>query len=255
MLSVTLKAARGQGVVFVPCSRRHHVSTHNHFFSSWWQEAVYLHTEMNIFLSRWQYDNLWKFNHYYVVKQSLIPFSICTFYFHFDIFEELLEELGSFFQFSSVAQSCLTLCDPMNRSTPGLPIHHQHPESTETHVHRVSDAIQASLSITNTRSPLRLTFIESVMPSSHFIFCRPLLLLPPIPPSIRVFYNESTLCMNVPHLWPMDCSWPCNSVHWISQARLLEWIAISYSRGSSQPGSWTCVSCTGSQILYHYTTW
>ena len=102
MLSVTLKAARGQGVVFVPCSPRHHVSTHNHFFSSWWQEAVYLHTEMNIFLSRWQYDNLWKFNHYYVVKQSLIPFSICTFYFHFDIFEELLEELGSFLQFSSV---------------------------------------------------------------------------------------------------------------------------------------------------------
>ena len=45
-------------------------------------------------------------------------------------------------QFSSVAQSCPTLCDPMNRSTPGLPIHHQLPEFTETHVHRVSDAIQ-----------------------------------------------------------------------------------------------------------------
>ena len=233
MLSVTLKAARGQGVVFVPCSPRHHVSTHNHFFSSWWQEAVYLHTEMNIFLSRWQYDNLWKFNHYYVVKQSLIPFSICTFYFHFDIFEELLEELGSFLQFSSVQ----LLSHVWLSATPWIA------------------ARQASLSITNTRSPLRLTFIESVMPSSHFIFCRPLLLLPPIPPSIRVFYNESTLCMNVPHLWPMDCSWPCNSVHWISQARLLEWIAISYSRGSSQPGSWTCVSCTGSQILYHYTSW
>ena len=233
MLSVTLKAARGQGVVFVPCSPRHHVSTHNHFFSSWWQEAVYLHTEMNIFLSRWQYDNLWKFNHYYVVKQSLIPFSICTFYFHFDIFEELLEELGSFLQFSSVQ----LLSHVWLSATPWIA------------------ARQASLSITNTRSPLRLTFIESVMPSSHLIFCRPLLLLPPIPPSIRVFYNESTLCMNVPHLWPMDCSWPCNSVHWISQARLLEWIAISYSRGSSQPGSWTCVSCTGSQILYHYTTW
>ena len=47
-------------------------------------------------------------------------------------------------QFSSVAQSCLTLCDPMNHSTPGLPIHHQLPESTQTHVHRVSDAIQPS---------------------------------------------------------------------------------------------------------------
>ena len=48
------------------------------------------------------------------------------------------------FQFSSVAQSCLTLCDPMNRSTPGLPVHHQLPESTQTHVHRVGDAIQPS---------------------------------------------------------------------------------------------------------------
>ena len=54
-------------------------------------------------------------------------------------------------------------------------------------------ARQASLSITNFRSSLRLTSIESVMPSSHLILCRPLLLLPPIPPSIRVFSNESTL--------------------------------------------------------------
>ena len=55
-------------------------------------------------------------------------------------------------------------------------------------------ARQASLSITNSRSSLRLTSIESVMPSSHLIFCRPLLLLPPIPPSIRVFSNESNYC-------------------------------------------------------------
>ena len=77
-------------------------------------------------------------------------------------------------QFSSVAQLCPTLWDPMNRSTPGL------------------------LSITNSRTSLRFTFIESVMPSSHLILCRPLLLLPPIPPSIRVFSNESTLHMR----WP-----------------------------------------------------
>ena len=51
---------------------------------------------------------------------------------------------GNSVQFSSVAQSCLTLCDPMNRSTPGLPVHHQLPESTQTHVHCVSDAIQPS---------------------------------------------------------------------------------------------------------------
>ena len=47
-------------------------------------------------------------------------------------------------QFSSVAQSCPTLCDPMNRSTPGLPVHHQFPESTQTHVHCVGEAIQPS---------------------------------------------------------------------------------------------------------------
>ena len=80
-------------------------------------------------------------------------------------------------QFSSVAQSCPTLCDPMNRSIPGL------------------------LSITNSWSSLNLMSIKSVMPSSHFILCRPLLLLPPMPPSIRIFSNESTLCMRWPKYW------------------------------------------------------
>src|SRR5574341_829292 len=63
-------------------------------------------------------------------------------------------------------------------------------------------ARQASLSITNSRSSLRLTSIKSVMPSSHLILCHPLLLLPPIPPSIRVFSNQSTLHMR----WPKDWS-------------------------------------------------
>ena len=81
------------------------------------------------------------------------------------------------FQLTLVAQSCPALCDPKNHST------------------------QASLSITNSRSSLRLTSIESVMPSSHLILCRPLLLLPPIPPSIRVFSNESTLRMRWPKYW------------------------------------------------------
>ena len=62
-------------------------------------------------------------------------------------------------------------------------------------------ARQASLSITNSRSSLRLTTTESVMPSSHLILCRPLLLLPPIPPSIRVFSSESTLRMRWPKYW------------------------------------------------------
>ena len=82
-----------------------------------------------------------------------------------------------FVQFTSFAQLCLTLCDPMNCST------------------------QASLSITNSQSSLQLTSIESVMPSSHLILCHPLLLLPPIPPSIRIFSNESTLCMRWPKYW------------------------------------------------------
>ena len=67
-------------------------------------------------------------------------------------------------------------------------------------------ARQASLSITNSRSSLRLTSIEPVMPSSHLILCRPLLLLPPIPPSIRVFSNESTLCMKWPKNWSFSFS-------------------------------------------------
>ena len=96
-------------------------------------------------------------------------------------------------QFSSVAQSCPTLCNPMNRSTPGLPVHH-HP------------ARQASLSITISQSSLRLMSIESMMPSSHLILCCPLPLLPPIPPSIRVFSNESTLCMRWPEYWSFSFS-------------------------------------------------
>ena len=55
-----------------------------------------------------------------------------------------IESVKVLVQFSSVAQSCPTLCDPMNRSTPGLPVNHQHPESTQAHVHRVGDAIQPS---------------------------------------------------------------------------------------------------------------
>ena len=85
-------------------------------------------------------------------------------------------------QFSSVTQSCPTLCDAMNHSS------------------------QSSLSITNSRSSLRLMSIDSVMPSRHLILCRPLLLLPPIPPSIRIFSNESTLHMRWPKYWSFSFS-------------------------------------------------
>ena len=67
-------------------------------------------------------------------------------------------------------------------------------------------ARQASLSITNSWSSLRLTSIELVMPSIHLILCRPLLLLPPIPPSIKVFSNDSTLLMRWPKYWSFSLS-------------------------------------------------
>ena len=85
-------------------------------------------------------------------------------------------------QFSSVAQSCPTLCDSMNHSTPGLPVHYQLPEFTQTHANWVGDAIQPSHA------------------------CLPLLLLPPIPPSIRVFSSESTLRMRWPKYWSFSSS-------------------------------------------------
>ena len=85
-------------------------------------------------------------------------------------------------QLSSVAQSCPTLCDPMNHSKPGLPVHYQLQESTQTHVHRVGDAIQPSHPLSSPSPP------------------------DPIPPSIRVFSNESTLHMR----WPKYCSFSFN---------------------------------------------
>ena len=69
-----------------------------------------------------------------------------------------------------------------------------------------SQHCQASMSITNSWSSLRLTSIESVIPSSHLILCHPLLLLPPVPPSIRVFSNESTLLMRWPKYWSFSFS-------------------------------------------------
>ena len=67
-------------------------------------------------------------------------------------------------------------------------------------------AHKASLSITNSRSSLKLISIKPVMPCSHLILCRPLFLLPPIPPNIRVFSNESTLCMRWPEYWSFSFS-------------------------------------------------
>ena len=75
-------------------------------------------------------------------------------------------------------------------------------------------ACQASLSITNSQSLLKFMSIESMMPSSHLILCHPLLLLPPIPPSIRVFSSESTLCMKWPKYLAKNPLCDCISFHY-----------------------------------------
>ena len=95
---------------------------------------------------------------------------------------ELQGDQISSVQFRSVAQLCPTLCDPMNCSMPGLPVHHQLLEFTQTHVHRVGDA------------------------SNHLILCRPLLLPPSIFPGIRVFSNESVLPIRWPSYWSSSFS-------------------------------------------------
>ena len=129
-----------------------------------------------------------------------------------------------YFQFSSVAQLFLTLCNPMDCST---------------------------LCITNSQSLLKLMSIESVMPSNHVILCRPLLLLPSVLPNIRVFSSESVLCIRWPSIGasilelpaaaaakslqcptlcdPIDGSPLGSSVPGILQAGTLEWVAISFS--------------------------
>ena len=89
---------------------------------------------------------------------------------------------GSRKTLSSVTRSCPTLCNPMDRSTPGLPAHHQLLELAQTHVHLVNDAI------------------------NHLILCHSLLLLPSIFPSIRVFSSESVLLIRWPKYWSFNFS-------------------------------------------------
>ena len=110
-------------------------------------------------------------------------------------------------------------------------------------------ARQASLSITNSQSSLRLTSIESVMPSRHLILCHPRLLLPPIPPSIRVFSNESTLRMRWPKYWSFSFAsflpkksqgWsPSEWIGWISlQSKDYSWKFSQHGKGNSQSSTW-----------------
>ena len=111
-------------------------------------------------------------------------------------------------QISSVAQSCPTLCDPWIA------------------------ACLASLSIANCRSLLKLTSIESVMPSSHLILCRPLLLLPLIPPSIRVFSNESTLVMRWPKYWSFTFSISPSNEHSGLTSFRMDWLDLIVVQGT-----------------------
>ena len=120
-------------------------------------------------------------------------------------------------QFHSVAQLCPTLCDPMNHSTPGLPVHHQLP------------------------SLLKLMPIELVMPSSHLILCRPLLLLPPIPPSIRVFSNESTLHIRWPKYWSFNFSISPSNEHPGLISFRMDWLDLLAVQGLSRVFSNTTV--------------
>ena len=111
-------------------------------------------------------------------------------------------------QFSSVTQSCPTLCNPMNRSTPGFPVHHQLLEFTQTHAHRVGDAIQPSHPLS---SPL---------------------LLPPIPPSIRVFSNESTLRMRWTKYWSFSISISTSKEHPRLVSFRMDWLDLLAVQGT-----------------------
>ena len=102
-------------------------------------------------------------------------------------------------------------------------------------------AHQASLSITNSWSSLKLTTIESVMPSSHLILCRPLLLLPPIPPSIRVFSKESTLRMRWPKYWCFSLSISLSNEHPGLVSFRMDWLISLQSKGLSRVFSNTTV--------------
>ena len=110
-------------------------------------------------------------------------------------------------RFSSVTHSCPPLCDPMNRSMPGLPVHHQLPEFTQTQV-RVGDAIQLS------HPP------------------RPLLLLPPVPPSIRGLYNRSTLRIRWPKYWNFSFSISPSNEHPGLISFRMDWLDLLAVQGT-----------------------
>ena len=105
-------------------------------------------------------------------------------------------------QFSSVAQLCPTLCNPMNHSTPGVPVHHQLPSTP------------------------KLMSIELVMPSNHLILCCPLLLLPSIFPIIRVFLNESAFHITWPKYWSFSFGISRSNEHSGLNSFRMDWLDL-----------------------------
>ena len=95
-----------------------------------------------------------------------------------------------------------------------------------------SAACQASLSITNSRSLLKLMSIESVIPSNHLILCCPLLLLPSIPPSIRVFASESALCIRWPKYWSFSINISPSNVHSGLISCRIDWLDLFAGQGT-----------------------
>ena len=128
-------------------------------------------------------------------------------------------------QFSSVTQTCLTLCDSMNHSMPGLPVKHQLLEFTRTHIHRLNDAIQPS-------HPLL-----STSPSD------------PIPPSIRVFSNESTLPMRWPKYWSFSFSIiPSKEIPGLISFRM-DWLDLLAVQGSSPTPQFKSINSSALSLL------
>ena len=159
---------------------------------------------------------------------------------HISHVREIIQYLS--LSYCSVTQSCAPLCDPMNRNTPGLPVHHHLPESTQTHVYWVGDAIPPSHPLSSPSPPAfnlarhqgLLQWIGSVCLISFSV----------IPSkTIRACVHARLLQLCPALCDPMGCSPLGSSVHGILQARILEWVAMPSSRGSSWPRDWTRVSC------------
>ena len=132
-------------------------------------------------------------------------------------------------QFSSVTQLCLTLCDSMDCSMPGFPVHHQLLELTQAHV------------------------TESVMPSNHLILSRPFLLLPSIFPSIRVFSNKSVLHIRWPKYWSFSFSIsPSNEYSGLISSRMVwfDFLAIQGTLESSPTPQFKSINSLVLSFLY-----